>query len=406
MTFRDDVREYFERESRRLPAPAGLRADVTAGALERPRPTSTVRWAAVLAALLAVAIVAGLLASSELRKVLNPPVVPGHVHVGAGQTQIFLDVSPIDGLHAYALIVLCGADYITNCQAWVESTADGGRTWGGAVKVGPTFRGSDADTIRHIHFATVADGFVYGLGVAYVTHNAGRTWSQAPSDFSNLVWIAGATAVWELVDPCPAGTVCPIGVRMSVDGGRTWSTAAALPGGLEPQEIVPFGASGLLLGSPGKGDMAITTDGGRTWRSIGGRCSSDSPGNSVATSDGREIWQVCGTQSLGVFVSTDGGVHWTAHQNPGVGNLVGPILISPVPGTALLTTSTTTAGVISDLLVSRDGGASWQLIPAARGFWPPEFTQAGVAWSVDLHGYVWISTDDGLTWVKRSQPSP
>ena len=396
MTLRDDIHDYFERESLRLPVPAALRADVTVRAAQAPVPS--VRWAAALAVVLAAAIIAGLVAAGRLRQEQSP-AVPAGVPVGSGQMKVVLDADLVDPLRGWALLGVCERAN-NQCRAWVESTADGGRSWGGAVTVGPKFDGGDGDSPRHIHFASMADGFVYGLGNAYATHDGGKTWSQMPGEFSSLLSITGFATIWELLQPCSSGSRCPIAVRTSVDGGRTWWAAAALPRELQPDRVVAFGRSGLLLAGPGKGDMAITGDGGRSWRSIAGRCALDNPGNSVATADGTEIWQVCGAQTLGINVTTDGGAHWVSRQNPAVGNLVGPFVVSPKLGMALLIASTTEAGIVSELLVSQDRGASWKSVPGAKGFGAIVFCETGEAWTSDGYGNIWASADDGLNWTK------
>ncbi len=396
MTLRDDMHDYFERESLRLPAPAALRADVTVRAAQAPVPS--VRWAAAIAVVLAAAIIAGLVAAGRLRQEQSP-AVPAGVPVGSGQMKVVLDADLVDPLRGWALLGVCERAN-NQCRAWVESTADGGRSWGGAVTVGPKFDGGDGDSPRHIHFASMADGFVYGLGNAYATHDGGKTWSQMPGEFSSLLSITGFATIWELLQPCSSGSRCPIAVRTSVDGGRTWWPAAALPRELQPDRVVAFGRSGLLLAGPGKGDMGITGDGGRSWRSIAGRCALDNPGNSVATADGTEIWQVCGTQTLGINVTTDGGARWVSRQNPAVGNLVGPFVVSPKLGMALLIASTTEAGIVSELLVSQDRGASWKSVPGAKGFGAIVFCETGEAWTSDGYGNIWASADDGLNWTK------
>lgn len=69
MTFRDDVRQHFEHEAARHPSPHGLQgralAEARVRSIDRPRPQLIV---GVIAILLAVAIVAGLLAASSLRR--------------------------------------------------------------------------------------------------------------------------------------------------------------------------------------------------------------------------------------------------------------------------------------------------------------------------------------------------
>lgn len=410
MTLRDEVRDYFQRESQRLPAPAGLRADAVARASAAPA-TPSIRWAPVLAALLAVAIVAVLLAGGQLRRVLNPPLTPGgHIRVTSNQIEQVVDFDLTDRNHGWALIGVCdqiAVGELGPCQFWVEATHDGGRTWVDPVKVGPQFSAFDADTPRHIHFANASDGFVYGLGVAFVTHDAGRTWTELPGQTSELVAITGSATVWAALEPCATGTQCPFAVRASSDGGRNWSGAAPLPVGFQPDQAIAFGPSGLLLAGPGTGDMAITNDDGRTWRSIAGRCSAGAVGNYIATSDGQELWQLCHVTStplvLRLFTSEDSGKTWVENSAlPGQGLLPGPgidtvLLVSTQPGHALFNIG------LLPIELTTDGGRTWKPVTSSAYWDLIVFSSSGEGWAE--HGAIYATHDGGRTWTKlQSQP--
>jgi photosystem II stability/assembly factor-like uncharacterized protein len=409
MTLRDDVRDYFERESRRLPAPAGLRGDATARAIAAPAAPS-IRWAAALAALLALAIIAALVAGSQLRTALNSPVTPaGHIRITSSQTEHVIDFDLADRNHGWVLIGVCdqALNNLGPCQFWVEVTRDGGRTWVDPAKVGPLYVGFNADTPRHIHFANTNDGFVYGLGVAFVTHDGGRTWTGIPGETSELVAITGFATVWAVLEPCATGAQCPFAVRTSLDGGRTISDAAPLPAGFQPSQAIAFGSSGLLLAGPGTGDMAITNDYGRTWRSISGRCSAGDVGNYIATPDGRELWQLCMVTStplvMKLFTSEDSGKTWVENSAlPGQGQFpaVGVqtiLLVSTQPGHALFS--------IGQLPIERttDGGRTWTPVTSTAYFDRIVFGAGGDGWAE--HGAIYATHDDGATWTKlQSQP--
>ena len=412
MTLRDDVRDYFERESRRLPAPAGLRVDVAAQTrVASHAPQQAIRWAAVLAAALAVAIIVALVASGRLREALNPPATPaGHVPVAAGDIEQVIDFDLADRNHGWALIGVChqSSTYdLGPCQFWVESTRDGGHSWVDPVKVGPQFAGFDADSPRHIHFADASDGFVYGLGVAFVTHDAGRTWSQLPGETSELVAITGFATVWAVLQPCATGAQCPFVVRTSTDGGRTWSLAAPLPSGFQPEQAVAFGPSGLLLAGPGAGDLVITNDDGRTWRPIAGRCPAGAVGNYIATSDGQELWELCVITAtplaMQLLSSEDSGRTWQENAAlPGQGRQPGLaiqaiLLVSTRPGWVFFS--------IGELPIelTTDGGRTWTAVTGTAYFDYIVFCASGEGWAE--HGAIYATNDGGRTWTKlASQP--
>jgi hypothetical protein len=76
MTVRDDVRQHFEREAVRHPVPPGLRATAQVHARGRVIERRSAQWiAGAVAALLAVAIIAGLVAVGGYRRAHNAPAV-------------------------------------------------------------------------------------------------------------------------------------------------------------------------------------------------------------------------------------------------------------------------------------------------------------------------------------------
>ncbi len=410
-TLRDDVRQHFEREAAVFPAPAGLTQSIAAEASrDASRAGHGLRPAAIVAGALAVALVAGLVVIAAFRHPLNAPAPAGPVT--PGRHGIVIDADTIDGSNGWALLGQCPASQgpADICQYWIESTHDGGATWTNPVKLA-TFPLTDGDAPRHIHFANASDGFAYGNGVAFATRDGGAHWSRLFAGATGIVAIDGRGPVWAVEYPCAKGTQCPYGVLVSADGGQTWTAAAALPSGFAPRVAVAFGSAGLLLSSYGVGDMAVTRDLGRTWTVLAGGCVADAISNTVATPDGKEIWQYCGeppaVQSTAgradfLFVSEDGGTNWHRATSPGIPT-VGAVLVAPRPGTALLVTSTEQM-VSSQLLISRDSGSTWTAV-ASAGEFSSVMLAGSVGWAVDNRYAVWTSTDGGLTWSRpASQP--
>lgn len=407
MTLRDDVRDYFERESRRVPMPTGLRASVTARAVAAPAATApmTFRWAAVLAALLAVAIIAGLVAAGRLRDLFSSPTPGGHIRISSTQDARVVDVDLVDSKHGWALIIVCDRSDPGQgpCQFWTEATNDGGRSWVDAVQVGGTSL-LGADSPRYVHFANRSDGFVYGLGVAFVTHDGGRSWTQLPGQVSELVAITGRSTVWAVLEPCATGATCPFEVRTSADAGRTFTRASPLPAGFVPGQAVAFGPAGLMLGGADSGDMVITNDYGRTWSSVPGRCPAGSLSNSIATPDGQELWQLCAMSEIPVlsrlFISEDAGRTWVElHGVPGNGvfasvSVQQGTFVSPQPGSIVM------ANAQQPIELSTDGGNTWTQV-TSLGYWALiVFCSPNDGWAVHIGGEIWATTDGGRTWTK------
>jgi len=404
MTLRDDVRDYFEHEARRNPAPSGLRADVTSRAVAAPaRQAPALRWAAVVAALLAVAIVIGLVATGAFRQSKGLVPVGPPIPVTPGTHGLVLDASFANSSDGWALLAQPSQRSLGGTIS-VEATHDGGATWLTPVAVGPPIdEASNADSPRHIHFVDRDNGFVWGSGTSYVTHDGGRTWHDAGLPMG-LVTITGQEGV--------AWAVSTV-VQVSPDGGQSWLSTASLP--VTPVAASSFGVSGLLLTQRGSSDLALTNDGGSTWLRIGGPCAAGTAINGAATSDGREIWEVCTplppsntvplSQPLisSVFISEDSGRTWTRSSvdDGGVGT---DWLLSPSSGTALLGTDTPTG-----MTITHDGGLTWQRCTTD----PNHGSLRALSYSADgslvvaVEGVyrVWISRDGGNNWVESpNQP--
>jgi len=218
----------------------------------------------------------------------------------------------------WLLLSNCTQPRTGECQFMVAAAGDGGQTWSAPVQVGPSYDPTDGGAPRTVRFINAVDGFVYGSGGAFATHDGGKTWSalDLPATFFDAISGRGQT-VWAATYPCPKGTVCAYEVRLSHDGGRSWSAPRRLPGGFFPSDLIPLGTSSALLSGPSSGDLEMTSDGGNTWRAIKGQCSEGYFRAPIASSDGQEIWELC----LGIpgnasavkvlFVSEDGGKSWS-----------------------------------------------------------------------------------------------
>jgi photosystem II stability/assembly factor-like uncharacterized protein len=312
----------------------------------------------------------------------------------------------VDARTGWILLSNCVRPMTGECNYAVTGTSDGGQTWSPLVQVGPASDPAD-ETPRTIRFVDAVDGFVYGGGGAFATHDGGKTWSTLDLHATFFMAISGrGQNVWAATYPCAKGTTCAYEVRSSHDAGRSWSVPGPLPIGFSPSEVIPFGTSGALISGPSSGDLEKTSDGGKTWRPIKGRCSDNPFRAFLASSDGQEIWELCMGYPAGasadkvLFVSEDGGASWSQKAGsqdsgrlPALGTQVS--LISTRPGMLLVATEQT------PLLLTRDAAASWTQVvtsPTGGTLWP-RFANANDGWAMDApQKAIWSTGDGGATW--------
>jgi photosystem II stability/assembly factor-like uncharacterized protein len=273
---------------------------------------------------------------------------------------------------------LRGLSAVSSTTAWASGslgtvlrTTDRGATW---QQVGPPgtqdlqFRDIEAFDADHAVILSIGPG---GDSRIYVTADGGQTWALTfvnpdPNAFFDCMTFYNSRRGLALSDP-------PDGLHFRViatdDGGLSWHvTGAQMPEAL-PGEFA-FAASG----------QCITTDHGRrAWFGTGGAAQAR------------------------VFRSDDGGGSWTMAPTPlNSGPTAGVFALAfrgqqhglAVGGDFLAETASP-----DNFARSANGGASWNLLPAA----PPEY-RSGATW-LDGHTALAVgpsgsdvSTDAGTTW--------
>lgn len=315
------------------------------------------------------------------------------------------DLDLTDASTGWIVLSNCAISSSATCQYSVAATADGGVSWTKPSQVGPSFDRTDGGAPKTVRFLNHQDGFVYGYGGAYVTHDGGKTWSGAglPAKFVYSI-AAGGQTVWAVTSPCAKGVACQLEVRRSVDGGRSWLAPHALPLGFSPEVLVPF-PSGVMMSSVPLGDIQMTSDGGATWRSIRTQCLNNPFRGSVATSDGNELWELCmgypdttsNTADKTLFVSEDGGKSWSRRATSQPGGALQPAgypvwLVSNRSHVAFMSGAPTP-------LVTHDGGATWTPVGLdATGLWLIRFAGSQDGWALEGTRNIWATTDGGETW--------
>jgi photosystem II stability/assembly factor-like uncharacterized protein len=352
-----------------------------------------------VAVVLAGAIVAGLLAGGALRNHQILPAVSPKAKLTPAVTVPVpspVEIDAVDASTAFATFWKPPAAGGTE-TFWFTRTTDGGAHWSKPVKIGQ-LRPGEGDSGHHIHFIDPNNGVFYGGSTMTVTHDGGRTWHDSGLKVLETVVASGrAPWLWAVTYPCPKGTTpaCPYRVFLSKDAGRTWSQSWNLPGTFAPRFAVAFGDGGLVITSNPTGDLYITSDGGARWSTVSGRCGGNTAEAYTATSDGRELWQMCSASfpdftPKTLYVSEDGGTNWVKRALPQGGAFFE--LCSPSTGIAFLLTAQTQTQVTSD------GGKKWRPVDAPAVYRQLVFTSPKDGWGVRDDGSTWISHDGGHTW--------
>lgn len=306
-------------------------------------------------------------------------------------------------------------------------TSDDGRTWrqsrlpdlaSGGVAGG---RSDPLANVAEVQFVDRRHGWVAVMGRSriYRTTDGGRTWHVSIPPGCAAVCEGGSI---HFLDSRRGFALLYTSARdnrlfRTVDGGRTWKPVsrpavydhiAFVDGrigfafGGEQQMVI-----GPLRPAPDFGNLYETTDGGRTWS----RSDIHDSGRFVEQPFavfGREIVLAQngpnrnGGVNLApatVFVSPDGGDHWTGHAIPaGVG--------VPAPFDAV-SPSVWVWASRTGLYVTRDGGRRWHRIvlrhlPPSAWIDKIDFTSSRVGWAIfsglGAHPSLFHTTDGGVHW--------
>ena len=266
-----------------------------------------------------------------------------------------------------------------------------GRSWNGFA------RGLEDTEISAVAIAPgLSDGGAIlaatATGILLRSTDVGRTWQhveRADTDpLECCAWVNRTTAI--------AGTVSGRLLR-TTDSGETWSTVWAAEGDMVNGIAVDAGRQ--IVAVTGSGSLVRSSDDGKSWQEQALSPEDGASALCVAISDG------C------VLVGTDrSGVYRQAGERPPVISNAGlvnrPILdlaVSPsftADGTLVLAT------LQDGVLVSRDGGSTWESTLNDPGLGPvsairlsPDFARDGIAGGV-AGGQVLWSVDGARSWVR------
>lgn len=192
-----------------------------------------------------------------------------------------------------------GIIYLQKEQRLLRS-ADEGKTWQDFAL--PEVQ----ESVNHLTFAGPSDGWVVYTGKLYATHDGGRTWERFSPGLTDYV---SAMAFGDASHGVAAG---PRSVLLTSDGGKTWSGQPLKNVSLTSASYTPDGqiwlAGATMTGGKEDGVLLHSPDGGRNWTTY--RSPSVYP-NWISFDGPSNGWLVAyagGHQAL--LVTRDGGATW------------------------------------------------------------------------------------------------
>jgi photosystem II stability/assembly factor-like uncharacterized protein len=301
----------------------------------------------------------------------------------------------------------------------VRVTQDGGKTWlpSPAPAAGQSWRirGAGAPQARYIRFANQQDGWIYGPGF-FSSHDGGFTWFDETESRQVLAVEVSHGNTWVIQRECAGSEMCRYSLLTSSDNGYTWSQPKTLPNlPSEKIELIQRDENTAWLLSAGSPDfgldhyLAVTSDGGSTWRELHVPCAhEETAAPHIAEVGGTDLWIICARPAEGnqqekiISHSKDGGTSWARIQSlPTGGTLDEFMMLTPQRGLASLEPST--------LLITGDSGHSWEQSLGAEAFpspttnlasaggWACFFLDAQYGW-VALHNVLFQTSDGGKNW--------
>ncbi len=312
-----------------------------------------------------------------------------------------------------------------SCATLESSTADGGKTWSGAVVVAQPHYSEDSLPRVHVRFRGL-DGWVFGPGI-YGTHNGGRTW-RLQDDRPTLSLETAGTSVWA-VTGCIRAQLCQPRLIESTAGSDHWVDAPGQPPILPSNDAFlerSGSATTFLVALTGPKTFSLSThlfvtrNSGASWTSLTSPCQEL---RQLRSLDSVVVWALCtsqpgaGSQPKSVYVSQDGGRSWALRAQTWYPAAVGSLSIEGY-ATTLIVTSSSAALIGSErggVSISSDQGRTWSapdadVVGGTAGLGVEQlwFVDPSFGWALGGLGSggptLWATSDGGHQWKPSGHP--
>lgn len=298
----------------------------------------------------------------------------------------------------------CG---MTTCHSEILHTTDGGLTFRripapASVYLAGTSSGSKQATVSALRFADPSDGWAFGPGPAWSTHDGGAHWGELDFNWTFVQIEPGANGyVYAVVEICSMpGTAlgCPYWVMRSRANPEAWSPIS--PPGSPPGRPV-IGIHGdtvwVMYFGASPGIEWTSHDDGEHWNRGSMPCEPDLGGNFDPVST-TVIWAFCATgMAGGPLVSTNGGASFVDAGGTGGAFWNGAMVA------ALSSRYAFVGAGNSALQVTTNAGRSYGSLPQFSDAVWVGFTDSDVGYVITIDqsanaSKLWRTSDSGAIW--------
>ncbi len=341
------------------------------------------------------------------------------------------DVAFSDAARGWAAGTAC-VDSTQTCTLLVDSTTDGGQSWGPPHRIGQfpvSAYGSAYPSLVKIRFIG-SNVWVAGPGI-YESHDSGATWMQTV--YSPIVELEPAgTSAWAMGDCTSADPTVQCVLFTSPIGSNVWSRAAVQPPtaggtggptGVPILERAPNMVDFLVSGSAQDANqtLLVSRDDGGSWTQRALPCTLGVV--SLRSPDGTTVWMLCGggagSGPKAVYVSHDSGRTWHERAASVTSPPVGTISSAGYASSLAVTLDVGLIGSLrAGVIRSADGGRTWREVGATdtcltngNGVNELWFLPSGDGWALEQGAdgdpgcpLLVRTTDGGVTWRAAGAP--